>query len=84
VRRGDVIVSIGNEPVSKSADVAALVKDAKAKGKKFVLLQVKTRDQTRFVPLSLEGKKAENKDKDKDKDKKDQQNGEKSQEPKKF
>jgi serine protease Do len=65
VKRGDVIVEVGNKPVSSADDVVDGIREARQKGRKAILLQIKSRDQQRFVALQIDSKEA---DKDKDKE----------------
>jgi serine protease Do len=53
---GNIILEVGGKPVSKPADVANGIRNAKAKGRKAVLFQVRSRQGTRFIALTL-GKK---------------------------
>jgi len=50
---GDVILEAGGRPVSKPADVAAALADAKKDNRKAVLLRVKTSDGTHFVAIAV-------------------------------
>jgi serine protease Do len=50
---GDVILSVGNDPVKSPSDVEKIMETAKEGGQKAVLLRVKTGEQTRFVALSF-------------------------------
>ncbi len=53
IQTGDVILEVASKPVSRPSDVTAAIDAAKADGKKSVLMQVKTEDNsTRFVALS--------------------------------
>lgn len=54
LRVGDVIVEVGQKPVSKAGDVAARIKDAKSSGQKSVLLLVEGQGGMRFVALKLD------------------------------
>ncbi len=49
---GDVIVEAGGHPVSKPADISAVIADAKKEGHKAVLLRVKNEQGTRFVAVA--------------------------------
>jgi serine protease Do len=51
VKTGDVILNVGGKAVSDVGDVRAALQDAKAAGKKSVLMQVKTADATRFIAV---------------------------------
>ena len=55
LKSGDVIVGIGGDPVTTPEDVVAGVQKAQTQKRKAVLLQVKTADQKRFVPVQLKG-----------------------------
>ncbi len=63
LKKGDVILEIGGEAVSSAEDIASGLRSAKDKGKRAVFMQVKSKDQTRFVALSLAERKADGKDK---------------------
>jgi serine protease Do len=77
LRRGDIIVEVNNKPISAVEDVVAAIREAREKGKKAVLLQVRSRDrQQRYLALPIDQKEA-SKDPGKDKDK-DAQKPEKS------
>jgi serine protease Do len=52
IQTGDVILQVAGKPVSNPSEVTAAIDAAKADGKKSVLMQVKTQDNTRFVALS--------------------------------
>lgn len=52
---GDVIVEVGQEPVSTPEDVSRRVEEARAAGRRTVLLLIQTGPDLRFVPLSLGG-----------------------------
>lgn len=51
LREGDVIVEIAGKPVSRPAEVADAVREARRNDRKTVLLRVRTGDSTRFVAL---------------------------------
>ncbi len=69
LRRGDIIVEVNNKPISSVDDVVASIREAREKGKKAVLLQVRSRDrQQRYLALPIEHKEA-SKDKDPAKEK---------------
>lgn len=53
---GNIILEVGGKPVLKPADVANGIKNAKAKGRKAVLFQVRSRQGTRFIALTLDKK----------------------------
>jgi serine protease Do len=55
IKRGDVILELNSKAVSTVEDVNAGIRDARDKGKKVVLLQIRGRDkQSRFLALPLE------------------------------
>ncbi len=56
LKAGDVILEVGGKPVTSPAAVSAGVRDAKSKGRKAVLMQIRSDRQTRFIALSLNGK----------------------------
>ena len=53
LQQGDVILEAQGRQVSTAADVTAAIKEAKADGRKAVLLRVKSGDNSRYVPLPL-------------------------------
>jgi serine protease Do len=53
IRPGDVIVEVGQQEVTKPADVAAKIQEAKKAGKKSVLLLVEGQGGMRFVAVRL-------------------------------
>ena len=55
LKSGDVILEVGGEPVNSPEEVAAGVQKAQSLKRKAVLLQIKSADQKRFVPLQLKG-----------------------------
>jgi serine protease Do len=55
IRPGDVIVEVGQEPVSAPADVDARVADAISAGRKSVLFLIQSGSDLRFVPLAIGG-----------------------------
>jgi serine protease Do len=70
LKRGDIIVEVNNKSVSTVDDVVASIREAREKGKRNVLLQIRGRDrQQRYVALPIDQKLNRGKDKDKDKDK---------------
>jgi serine protease Do len=70
LKRGDIIVEVNNKTVSTVDDVIDGIRQARDKGKKNVLLQVRSRDQQHYLALPIEPKPADkNKDQDKDTDK---------------
>ncbi|MGB0087628.1 MAG: Do family serine endopeptidase [Rhodomicrobiaceae bacterium] len=62
LKAGDIILEVGGKKVVSAGDVVDGVREAKNKGRKAVLLQLKSDRQTRFVALSLD--KLDNKKKD--------------------
>lgn len=50
---GDVILSVGSEPVTQPSDVETAIANAKANGLKAVLMRIKSGDRTSFVALSF-------------------------------
>ena len=50
---GDVILDVGGRSVATPSDVRTAVRDARAGGKRAVLLRMKSGDQTKFVALPL-------------------------------
>jgi serine protease Do len=67
LKRGDIIVEVNGKPVSTADDVSDSIRDAREKGRKAVLLQVRSRDQQHFLALPIEAKS----DADKEPDTKD-------------
>lgn len=55
VRPGDVVVEVGQEPVSDPAEVEAKVAEAVAAGRKSVLFLIQSGADLRFVPLAIGG-----------------------------
>jgi len=53
LKTGDVIMAVAGTPVSKPQDVIANVRKAKDKGRKAVLLHVRSGEQSRFVAIPL-------------------------------
>jgi serine protease Do len=53
IQTGDVIVNVGGKAVASVGDVRSELMQAKASGKRSVLLQVKGADATRFVAVPL-------------------------------
>ncbi|MGO9173692.1 MAG: Do family serine endopeptidase [Rhodomicrobium sp.] len=69
LKRGDIIIEVNSKAVSSVEDVVAGIRDAREKGRKNVLLQIRSRDkQQRFLALPIE-QKPDHEDKDADKDK---------------
>jgi serine protease Do len=69
LKRGDIIIEVNGKSVSTADDVVDGIRDARDKGRKNVLLQVRSRDQQRFLALRIDQKSDDAKDKDADKDK---------------
>lgn len=55
LKSGDVILAVGGEVVTTPEDVVAGVQKAQTMKRKAVLLQIKSADQKRFVPVQLKG-----------------------------
>ena len=53
ITTGDIIVSVNNKPVKTGAEIETAIADASKTGRKAVLLQVQTNDQSRFVALPI-------------------------------
>ena len=53
LKAGDVILTVAGAPVSKPQDVITNVRKAKDKGRKAVLLRVRSGDQNRFVAIPI-------------------------------
>ncbi len=64
LKRGDIIVEVGGKPVLTTDDVVDAIREARVKGRKNVLLQIKSRDQQRFLALPIESKPDADKDED--------------------
>ena len=54
LRRGDVLISVDNEPVAASADVREALRKASGAGREHALLLVERRGQPRFVAVRIE------------------------------
>ncbi|ADP72303.1 protease Do [Rhodomicrobium vannielii ATCC 17100] len=54
LRRGDVIVEVNGKTVTSPDEVVEGIRDARQKNKKNVLLQVRSRDQQRFIGLPID------------------------------
>jgi serine protease Do len=52
---GDVIVEVGQEPVSEPAEIATAIEEAVAAGRSSILLLVQSGQDLRFVPLAVGG-----------------------------
>ncbi len=69
LKRGDVIIEVNGKTVSTPDDVSDSIRDARDKGRKNVLLQIRSRDQQqRFLALPIEGKADMDKDDDSNKE----------------
>ncbi|MEM9044467.1 MAG: DegQ family serine endoprotease [Pseudomonadota bacterium] len=55
IQPGDVIVEVGQEPVTSAEAVTAAVAEAKEAGRKSVLFLIQTNGDLRFVPISFAG-----------------------------
>jgi len=53
LKAGDVILEVAGTAVNRPKDVAANVRKAKDKGRKAVLLRVRSGDQDRFIAIPL-------------------------------
>ncbi|MGF7156795.1 Do family serine endopeptidase [Bartonella heixiaziensis] len=53
IQPGDVIVTVNNKPIKKASDITDAIKNAQKLGRSAILLQVRTKDQNRFVPLPV-------------------------------
>jgi serine protease Do len=53
MQAGDVILSVGDKAVTQPNDVEKSMADAKAGGRKSILLRVKSGDQTRYIALAF-------------------------------
>jgi len=74
LKRGDIIVEVGGKAVASAQDVIDGIRDARDKGRKNVLVQVRTRDQQRFLALPVDpAKDNDSKSDDNNKDNKDSQ-----------
>jgi serine protease Do len=54
LKSGDVILEVGGKSVSRPSQVVDGIREAKQKGRKAVLMQVRSNRQSRFIALSLE------------------------------
>ncbi len=64
LKRGDIIIEVNGKAVSTADDVADGIREAREKGRKNVLLQVKSRDQQRFLALPIDAKSGAGRDQD--------------------
>ncbi|MGD9659600.1 MAG: Do family serine endopeptidase [Methylocystis sp.] len=55
LRRGDVIVEAGGQPVSSGRDLAAALVSARKEGRRSVLLRVKSADGAKFLAVPVKG-----------------------------
>ncbi|MBZ9654985.1 Do family serine endopeptidase [Phyllobacterium lublinensis] len=53
ITTGDIIVSVNNKPVKNGGEIDEAIAEATKTGRKAVLLQVQTNDQSRFVALPI-------------------------------
>ena len=56
LRRGDVLISVDNEPVAASADVEQALRKAADGGREHALLLIERRGQPRFVAVRIENR----------------------------
>ncbi len=54
IRSGDVIVSVNNQAVKTAGDIDKAIAEAAKSGRKAVLLQLQSNDQSRFVALPID------------------------------
>ena len=54
LRRGDVLVSVDNEPVGESADIVRALRKAHDGGREHALLLIERRGHPRFVAVRIE------------------------------
>ena len=54
LRRGDVLISVDNEPVGESADISRALRKAHDGGREHALLLIERRGQPRFVAVRIE------------------------------
>jgi len=57
LKAGDVIVEAGDKSVSRPSQVVDAIREAKDKGRKRILMHIKSNRQSRFIALSLDNKK---------------------------
>ena len=57
LKAGDVILEVGGKGVTRPSQVVEGIREAREKGRKAVLMQVRSSRQTRFIALSLDNKK---------------------------
>ncbi|MEK1889459.1 MAG: Do family serine endopeptidase [Phyllobacterium sp.] len=53
ISAGDIIVSVNNQPVKSGKEIESAFAEAAKTGRKAVLLQIQSRDQSRFVGLPI-------------------------------
>lgn len=53
LKEGDIILELGNKPVSSTSDITQGVRDAEKNGKKSVLMRVKSGEGTRYVAVTI-------------------------------
>jgi serine protease Do len=54
IRKGDIILSVGGQEVTRPEDVRAVVDGARKDGRKTVLMRIKSREGVRFVAVSFD------------------------------
>ncbi|HCH73074.1 MAG TPA: serine peptidase, partial [Ochrobactrum sp.] len=54
IRSGDIIVSVNNQTVKSAKDINNAISEAEKSGRKAVLLQLQSNDQSRFVALPID------------------------------
>src|SRR5690606_13181441 len=54
IRSGDIIVSVNNQVVKSAKDIDKAIEEASKAGRKAVLLQLQSNDQSRFVALPID------------------------------
>ncbi len=57
LKAGDVILEVGGKTVARPSQVVDGIREAREKGRKAVLMQIKSNRQSRFIALSLDNKK---------------------------
>jgi serine protease Do len=55
LRRGDVIVEAGGQPVNSSGDLSSALESARKDGRRSVLLRVKSANSAKFIAVPLKG-----------------------------
>lgn len=61
LRPGDIIVDVGNKPVSKPEEIIDLIKQAQKKGKKVEIFQIRRAENVLFIALNIQEEKKEEK-----------------------